>query len=93
MTKLVSETDYLLTLWRVRTHLPVDEMPAQGIRPDVLDQQLPGARERFRRRGELAAEILRRAGVDPDSDEGREIREYARGVLQRADEEAARDIA
>jgi len=50
-----------------------------------LDRALPGAREAYQRRGDIAEQVLRRRGVDPDSADYQAARRHARSVLDAAD--------
>jgi hypothetical protein len=47
---------------------------------------MPGAREAYQRRGDIAEQVLRRRGVDPDSPDYQAARRHARAVLDAADD-------
>ncbi|HEX6403255.1 MAG TPA: hypothetical protein VF003_08895 [Pseudonocardiaceae bacterium] len=46
-----------------------------------IDRVLPGARGAYQRRGEVAEQVLRRRGMDPDSTDYQAARRHARSVL------------
>jgi len=50
-----------------------------------LDKALPGAREAYERRGEVAEQVLRRRGIDPDSPSYAAAQRDARSVLDAVD--------
>lgn len=50
-----------------------------------IDRAMPGAREAYERRGEVAEQVLHRRGIDPDSPEYQEAQRVARSVLDAAD--------
>lgn len=55
-----------------------------------IDRALPGAREAYQRRGEIAEQVLRRRGVAPDSADEQAARRYARSVLDASRRSGAR---
>jgi hypothetical protein len=50
-----------------------------------IDRALPGARESYQRRGDIAEQVLRRRGWTPTADY-QAARRHARAVLDAADE-------
>jgi hypothetical protein len=51
-----------------------------------IERAIPGAREAYQRRGEVAEQVLRRRGLDPDSAEYQAARRDARSVLDAVDD-------
>ncbi|MFI5782671.1 hypothetical protein [Nocardia sp. NPDC051570] len=81
----LSETDrYLLKRAALEHGVSANTLVLDLLRRE-LDALLPGAREAYERRTEIAEQALRRQGVDPDSAEYAAVRRDARTVLARAD--------
>ncbi|MBL1079796.1 hypothetical protein JK358_35880 [Nocardia sp. 2] len=52
----------------------------------ALDAALPGARDAYERRDELAEKLMHRLGIDPESPEFARNQTEARALLARADQ-------
>jgi hypothetical protein len=51
---------------RLTSHLPGETLLLTVLVRAEIDRALPGAREAYQRHGEIAEQVLRRRGVDPD---------------------------
>ena len=81
----LDETDrYLLRRLALERGLSANAVVTTLVRAEI-DRALPGAREAYQRRGEVAEQVLRRRGVDPDSADYQAARRHARSVLDAAD--------
>jgi hypothetical protein len=81
----LDETDrYLLRRLALERGQSANAVVTMLVRAEI-DRALPGAREAYQRRGEVAEQVLRRRGVDPDSAEYQAARRHARSVLDTAD--------
>jgi hypothetical protein len=54
--------------------------------PEEIDQHIPGARVAYENREQIAAELLRRRGIDPTSAEYRAAAAEARHLLDQIDQ-------
>jgi hypothetical protein len=75
---------YLLRRLALERGLSANALVTMLVRAEI-DRALPGAREAYQRRGEVAEQVLRRRGVDPDSADYQAARRHARSVLDAAD--------
>ena len=82
----LDDTDrYLLRRLALERGQSANALVTMLVRAEI-DRALPGAREAYQRRGEVAEQVLRRRGVDPDSADYQAARRHARSVLEAADE-------
>ncbi|MFI6956540.1 hypothetical protein ACIBJI_24095 [Nocardia sp. NPDC050408] len=82
----LSETDrYLLRRAALDRGVSANALIVDLLRRE-LDVLLPGAREAYERRTDVAEQALRRQGVDPDSAEYAKVRAWTRAMLARADQ-------
>lgn len=81
----LTDTDrYLLRRLALERGQSANALVAELVRTEI-DRALPGARDAYERRGEIAEQVLRRRGVDPDSPEYQAAQRDARAVLEAAD--------
>jgi hypothetical protein len=81
----LDETDhYLLRRLALERGQSANALVTMLVRAE-LDRALPGVREAYPRRGEVAEQVLHRRGVDPDSAEYQAARSHARSVLDTTD--------
>lgn len=81
----LSDADrYVVGRLAAREHVPAEEL-AQ-LPQEEIDQYIPGARVAYENREQIAAELLRRRGIDPTSAEYRAAAVAARDVLDQIDE-------
>lgn len=79
-----SEADrYVVLRLTACTHEPVERLAA--LPAADLDKLIPGARQAYERRREIAAELLGRRGIDPTSAEYRAAASEARRMLDQID--------
>lgn len=82
----VTETDrYLLRRLALERGQSANALVSDLVRAEI-DRAMPGAREAYERRGEIAEQVLHRRGIDPDSPEYQAARRAARSVLDAADQ-------
>lgn len=75
---------YVVGRLAARERVPAEELAE--LPQDEIDQHIPGARVVYERREQIAAELLRRRGIDPTSVEYRAAALHARHVLDQIDE-------
>jgi hypothetical protein len=75
---------YLLRRLALERGQSANALVAMLVRAEI-DEALPGAREAYQRRGEVAEQVLRRRGVDSASAEYQAARREARSVLDAVD--------
>jgi hypothetical protein len=80
----LSDADrYVLGRLAAREHVPTEELAE--LPQDEIDQHIPGARMAYENRERIAAELLRRRGIDPTSAEYRAAAADARHILDQID--------
>lgn len=81
----LTDTDrYLLRRLALERGVSANALVTELVRAE-LDKALPGAREAYERRGEVAEQVLRRRGIDPDSPGYAAAQRDARSVLDAVD--------
>jgi hypothetical protein len=81
----LSDADrYVVGRLAAREHVPAEELAE--LPQNEIDQHIPGARVVYERREQIAAELLRRRGIDPTSAEYRAAAVEARNVLDQIDQ-------
>lgn len=81
----LSDADrYVVGRLAAREHVPAEELAE--LPPEEIDQHIPGARVAYENREQIAAELLRRRGIDPSSAEYRTAVAEARSILDQIDE-------
>lgn len=80
----LSDADrYVVGRLAAREHVPAEELAE--LPQAEIDQHIPGARVVYEHREQIAAELLRRRGIDPTSAEYRAAAVEARNVLDQID--------
>ncbi len=81
----LSDADrYVVGRLAAREHVPAEELAE--LPQAEIDQHIPGARVVYEHREQIAAELLRRRGIDPTSAEYRAAAVEARNVLDQIDQ-------
>jgi hypothetical protein len=82
----LDETDrYLLRKLALERGVSANALVTELVRGEI-DRAMPGAREAYARRGEVAEQVLHRRGIDPDSAEYQAAARDARSLLDAADQ-------
>jgi hypothetical protein len=81
----LSDADrYVVGRLAAREHVPAEELAE--LPQEEIDQHIPGARVAYENRERIAAELLRRRGIDPTSAEYQTAAAEARDLLDQIDQ-------
>jgi hypothetical protein len=81
----LSDADrYVVGRLAAREHVPAEELAA--LPQEEIDQHIPGVRVAYENRERIAAELLRRRGIDPTSAEYQTAAAEARHLLDQIDQ-------